>query len=100
MGVVYRARQVHLGRTVALKLVRDPALASHADILRFRKEAEAVAELDHPNIVPIYEVGQTGDQPYFSMKLVEGGSLTRHVGRLKDDPRAVAALMAKVARAI
>ena len=94
------ARQVHLGRTVALKLVRDPSLATHAEILRFRKEAEAVAELDHPNIVPIYEVGQTEDQPYFSMKLIEGGSLTLQVVRLREDPRAAAALMAKVARAV
>ena len=100
MGVVYRARQVHLGRTVALKLVRDPSLATHAEILRFRKEAEAVAELDHPNIVPIYEVGQTEDQPYFSMKLIEGGSLTAQVVRLKENPRAAAGLMAKVARAV
>jgi WD40 repeat protein/tRNA A-37 threonylcarbamoyl transferase component Bud32 len=100
MGVVYRARQAHLGRTVALKLVRDPSLATYAEIRRFRQEAEAVAELDHPNIVPIYEVGQTEDQPYFSMKLVEGGNLTRHVGRLKESPCDAAGLMIKVARAV
>jgi WD40 repeat protein/tRNA A-37 threonylcarbamoyl transferase component Bud32 len=100
MGIVYRALQGHLGRTVALKLVRDPSLATFAEIRRFRKEAEAVAELDHPNIVPIYDVGQVGDQPYFSMKLIEGGNLARHVGRLKAKPRAAAALMAKVARAV
>ena len=100
MGIVYRARQVHLGRIVALKLVRDASLATYAEIRRFRKEAEAVAELDHPNIVPIYEVGQTEDQPYFSMKLIDGGNLTRHIGRLRDRPRAAAALMGKVARAV
>lgn len=100
MGIVYRARQAHLGRTVALKLVRDPSLATYSEIRRFCKEAEAVAELDHPNIVPIYEVGQAGDQPYFSMRLIEGGSLTQHVARLKESPRTAAALMVKVARAV
>ena len=59
-----------------------------------------MAQLDHPHIVPIYEVGQAGDQPYFSMKLIDGGNLSRHVARLKTDPRAAAALMAKVARAV
>src|SRR5262249_28965239 len=97
---IYRARQGHLGRTVALKVVRDPALSSYAELRRFRVEAEAAAQLDHPNIVPIYEVGQTGDQPYFSMRLIEGGDLAQHIARLKDDPRAAAALMAKVARAV
>lgn len=100
MGVVYRARQVKLNRLVALKLVRDSSLAGPGDLRRFRTEAEAVAQLDHPNIVPIYEVGQVDGQPYFSMKLIEGGNLSRHVGRLKNDPRAAAALMAKVARAV
>ncbi len=100
MGVVYRARQVKLGRMVAVKLVRDPSLATEADIRRFQIEAEAVALLDHPNIVPIYEVGQDDDQHYFSMKLIEGGNLSRHVERLKDHPREVAGLMVKVARAV
>ena len=98
MGVVYRARQAHLGRVVALKLVRDPLLATYTEISRFRNEAEAVARLDHPNIVPIYEVGQTGDQPYFSMKLIEGGNLALHVARLKQNPRDAASLMVKVAQ--
>ena len=75
MGIVYRAWQVNLTRWVALKLVRDPSLASHAEIRRFRIEAEAVAQLKHNNIVPIYEVGQIDDQPYFSMLLIEGGNL-------------------------
>jgi serine/threonine-protein kinase len=66
MGVVYRARQVRLGRIVALKLIRDPTIATFSELRRFRSEAEAVAQLDHPNIVPIYEVGQSEDQPFFS----------------------------------
>ena len=100
MGVVYRARQDKLNRLVALKLIRSGSLAGADDLRRFRQEAEAIAELDHPHIIPIYEIGQEDDQPYFSMKLIEGGNLTRHIPRLKDDPGAVAALMAKVARAV
>ncbi len=100
MGIVYKARQVKLNRLVALKLIRDSYLAGPSDLRRFRSEAEAVAGLDHPNIVPIYEVGQVDGQPYFSMKLIEGGNLGLHVERLKADPTAAAALMAKVSRAV
>ncbi len=100
MGVVWRAEQVALKRPVALKLIRDAGLAGLGDLRRFRVEAEAIAGLDHRHIVPIYEVGQVQDQPFFSMKLIEGGNLAKHVGRLKDDPRAAAVLMAKVARAV
>jgi WD40 repeat protein/tRNA A-37 threonylcarbamoyl transferase component Bud32 len=100
MGLVYRARQLHLRRIVALKLIRDPSLATFSELRRFRAEAEAVAQLDHPHIVPIYEVGQADEQPFFSMKLIEGGNLTRHAARLKADPRTAAGVMAKVARAV
>ncbi len=101
MGVVYRAWQVKLNnRPVALKVIRDIRLAGPSDLRRFRAEAEAIAALDHPNIVPIYEVGQDDDQPYFSMKLIEGGNLTKHIERLMADPRAAALLMEKVARAV
>jgi WD40 repeat protein/tRNA A-37 threonylcarbamoyl transferase component Bud32 len=100
MGVVYRARQEKLNRLVAVKLIRSASLAGDDDLRRFRHEAEAIADLDHPHIIPIYEIGQEDDQPYFSMKLIEGGNLTRHIGRLKEDAAAVAALIAKVARAV
>jgi eukaryotic-like serine/threonine-protein kinase len=100
MGVVYRARQDKLNRFVALKLIRDSSLAGPADLRRFRAEAEAVAQLDHPHIVPIYEIGQIDDQPYFSMRLIAGGNLTDHIPRLQQDSRAAAVLIAKVARAV
>ena len=100
MGVVYRARQVSLNRPVALKMLLGGAFALPDELRRFRNEAEAVANLDHPGIVPIYEVGEHLGQSYFSMKLVEGGSLAQRLGEFAGDPRRSAALVAATARAV
>src|SRR5882762_11308300 len=76
MGVIYRARQQHSRRIVAVKRIFAHDVNSHGTLVRFRREAEAVASLDHPNILPIYEVSESeGGLPFFSMKYATGGSL-------------------------
>lgn len=111
MGVVYRARQRSLNRTVAVKMILGGQLASPGAIRRFRLEAEAAARLHHPAIVPIYEIGEFETQHFFSMKLIDGASLAACLDdfRLSDKPNAaerraqqvaIAELLAKVARAI
>jgi hypothetical protein len=97
MGVVFRARQVSLNRVVALKLIAAGRLASDEAVKRFQLEAEAAARLDHPNIVPVYEVGEHEGQHFFSMKLVEGGSLAEQA-RASLGERV--ALLSQVARAV
>ncbi|HEX9282135.1 MAG TPA: protein kinase, partial [Candidatus Udaeobacter sp.] len=101
MGVIYRARQRHSRRIVALKRVLTYHADSRETLARFRREAEAAASLDHPNILPIYEVSETDEEfPFFSMKLATGGSLRTLASALRGKARECVQLMAKVARAI
>lgn len=100
MGVVYKARHVQLDRVVALKMLLRSDVASRQEIERLRNEAAAAAQLDHPHIVPVYEVGEVDDRPYFSMKYIAGTTLSQ---RLADGPisqREAARLMIPVCRAI
>jgi TolB-like protein/Tfp pilus assembly protein PilF/tRNA A-37 threonylcarbamoyl transferase component Bud32 len=99
-GVVFRARQKSLTRTVALKVISLGQWASKAHLKRFRREAEAAASLDHPSIVPIYEVGERDGSCYFSMKFVEGGQLDEVVRRTPMSIRQAVELIAKVARTV
>ena len=99
-GVVFRARQKSLNRTVALKIISLGQWASEAHLKRFRREAEAVGNLDHPNIVPIYEVGERDGSCYFSMKFVEGGQLDEVVGRAPLSIRRAVELMLRLARTV
>jgi serine/threonine protein kinase len=101
MGVIYRARQRHSRRIVAVKRVLSYRADSHGALERFQREAQAVASLDHPNILPIYEVSESEDGlPFFSMKFAEKGSLQENAASLRNEPRKCVQLMAKVARAV
>jgi len=100
MGIVYRARDTGLNRIVALKVMRSGDLAGPDEILRFQREAQAGGTVFHPNIVPIFEVGQHSGQPYFTMPFVAGGSLRNHLARLGNDPTTSVALMIKIARGV
>ena len=100
MGVVYQARQVKLNRVVALKMILAGQLAGENDVKRFYSEAEAAASLDHPGIVPIFEVGQHEGQHYFSMGYVEGQSLAAKVAKGPLPPREAAELVEQVAQAV
>ena len=101
MGVIYRARQRHSRRIVAIKRVLSYHADSQETLMRFRREAQAAANLDHPNILPIYEVSESHDGlPFFSMKFAGGGSLLEAAPILRSDPRRAVTLMAKVARAV
>ena len=100
MGVVYRARQISVNRVVALKMILAGKLASPSELQRFHTEAQAAAQLDHPNIVPIYDVSEHEGQPFFTMKLIEGGSLVDWLPCNEPDWPAAVALLARVARAV
>jgi tetratricopeptide (TPR) repeat protein len=100
MGVVYRALNVDQGRVVALKMILAGRLATAQDRLRLQNEAQAVAALDHPNIVPILDSGQQDRLPYFSMRLIEGESLAQRQGGVRDDGRTAARLMMDIAGAV
>ena len=101
MGVIYRARQQHSRRIVAVKRIFAHEANSHETLTRFRREAEAIASLDHPNILPIHEISESEEGlPFFSMKYAVGGSLRTAAPALRAKPRDCALLMAKVARAI
>jgi tetratricopeptide (TPR) repeat protein/tRNA A-37 threonylcarbamoyl transferase component Bud32 len=100
MGIVYKARQRGLNRLVALKMVLAGAYADSDQRARFQLEAEAVAKLQHPNIVQIYEVGEHDGLPFFSLELVDGGSLDRKLGGKPQPPLEAAQLCATLARAM
>jgi thiol-disulfide isomerase/thioredoxin len=100
MGVVFKARQKSIGRIVALKMILSGTFASPEQVRRFHFEAEEAGRLDHPHIVPIYQVGEHESQHYFSMRLVEGGSLSQHGGRFRTHPNQAVRLIATVARAV
>jgi tetratricopeptide (TPR) repeat protein len=99
MGIVYLARQVALKRIVALKMMRR-GRGGAEDLARFRAEAEAVARLQHPNIVQIYEIGEHDGLPFFSLEYVEGGSLDKRLAGTPQPPREAATLVAALARAM
>jgi eukaryotic-like serine/threonine-protein kinase len=100
MGVVYQARQLSLNRMVALKMIRAGDLASPQELARFKREAEAVARLKHPNIVQIYEVSECDGRPFFSLEYVDGGNLARMIRGVPQPPRLAAQLIETLARAV
>ncbi len=100
MGVVYKVRDTELDRIIALKMIKGGLLATAEEAARFRREAQAAAQLDHPNIVPVYEIGQESGCLYFTMAFAWGGSLTQQRNRFVADRRAAVMLVEKVARAI
>src|SRR5262245_52508480 len=100
MGVVYKARQVKLNRLVALKMILAGAHASGGELQRFRAEAEAVAQLRHPNIVQVYSIGEQGGLPFFALEFVDGGSLAAKLDGTPLPPRPAARLVQTLARAV
>ena len=99
MGVVLRAKKAGLSREVALKMIANADLAAPDEVRRFRLEAELIAQLDHPNIVPVYDLGEHEGRPFFVMKLAEGGTLSQRLP-LAGGPAEAVGLLVKVARAV
>jgi serine/threonine-protein kinase len=100
MGVVYRARQVALSRVVALKMILAGGHAGEAELARFRTEAEAIARLQHPNIVQVYEVGEHEGKPFLALEFCPGGSLDRRLDGTPLPPREAARLVQTLAAAM
>lgn len=100
MGIVYQARRIGSERPLALKMVLSGAVATRAEVVRFRREAEAAAQLDHPHIVPIYEIGETEGHVYFTMALVQGESLSDRLKRGPMTPREAAYFVLQIAEAV
>lgn len=100
MGVVYQARQVALGRVVALKMVLNAAHAGAEQVARFRREAEAVARLQHPNIIQVHDVDEQDGRPFFSMEYVAGGTLAGLLAGTPQEPRAAASFLRTLALAV
>jgi serine/threonine-protein kinase len=100
MGIVFRARHLRLNRPVALKMLLGGAYAGPQDVARFQREAEAVAALRHPNVVQLYDVGDVDGRPFFTMELVEGGSLAQKLAGTPQPARQAAALLATLAAAM
>jgi hypothetical protein len=100
MGVVYKARQLGLNRLVGLKMILQEAHAGAEQLVRFRREAEAIARMQHPHIVQIHEIGEQDGRPFFSMELVSGGSLADHLDGTPLNPRVAGELVETLARAV
>jgi serine/threonine protein kinase len=100
MGVVYKANHRNLNRVSAVKMILGGRFSSEEELQRFRIEAESAAKLDHPSIVPIFEIGESEGQAFFAMKYIDGGSLADKADGLVDDPRTSADIMLKVAEAV
>src|SRR5262245_22450327 len=100
MGIVYRARQISLNRVVALKVLLLGVHASARELARFRREAEVVAALKHPNIVQVFDTGEAGGWPFFTMEFVDGGSLAERLGGKAQPAREAATLVATLAEAV